>query len=144
MASIPDYSEAQKTHRYHKYWRKLFESYFEAFPPPEPTADDTTDTASENESDSEPLLDSAEEEVFSKSAAGKRKQMADNYKSVKRAKKRNTKVSAEKLTSKDDGLGCDAPSLHTRGQGSASDIGQVNHHDAFCTLARSTVLGQAT
>ncbi|KZP31900.1 hypothetical protein FIBSPDRAFT_944527 [Athelia psychrophila] len=87
MASIPDYSEAQKAHRYHKYWLKLFESYFEAFPPPEPTADDATDTASENESDSEPPLDSAEEEVFAKSAAGKRKQKAEMHKSVKRAKK---------------------------------------------------------
>lgn len=87
MASIPDYSEAQKAHRYHKYWPKLFESYFEAFPPPEPTADDATDTASENESDSEPPLDSAEEEVFAKSAAGKRKQKAEMHKSVKRAKK---------------------------------------------------------
>lgn len=87
MSSIPDYSEAQKKRRYDKYWPTLFEKYFEDFPPPEPTADDSSDTADEDGSDSEPPLDSAEEELFATSAAGKRKQKLTTYRSVKRAKK---------------------------------------------------------
>lgn len=85
MASIPEYSEAQKKHRYDKYWPRLFEDYFEAFPPPEPTAGDATDTESEDEAESEPPLGPAEE-VSSKGAPGKRKQKEVKHKAVKRSK----------------------------------------------------------
>lgn len=89
MERIPEYSEAQKKHRYHKFWPTLFQSYFDAFPPPEPTPDDPTDSEadSEPEPESDVPLDSAEEEAFTNSAPGKRKQKAVVQKAVKRAKK---------------------------------------------------------
>lgn len=89
MERIPEYSEAQKKHRYDKFWPALFQSYFDAFPPPEPTPGDLTDSEadSEPEPESDVPLDSAEEEAFANSAPGKRKQKAVVQKAIKRGQK---------------------------------------------------------
>ncbi|KZP30675.1 hypothetical protein FIBSPDRAFT_883815 [Athelia psychrophila] len=99
MERIPEYSEAQKKHRYDKFWPALFQSYFDAFPPPEPTPGDPTDSEadSEPEPESDVPLDSAEEEAFANSAPGKRKQKAV----VQKAIKRGQKVQSQSLSRED-------------------------------------------
>lgn len=87
VACIPEYLEAQKKSKYHKFWAPFFEQYFSAYPVRDATEADQSDSGSESDCDSDAPLDTEEEEVFSTTAAGKRKQKTKKTKANKRAKK---------------------------------------------------------
>ncbi|KAF7965470.1 hypothetical protein HWV62_43299 [Athelia sp. TMB] len=87
VACIPEYLEAQKKSKYHKFWAPFFEQYFTAYPVRDATEADQSDSGSESDCDSDAPLDTEEEEVFSTTAAGKRKQKTKKTKANKRAKR---------------------------------------------------------